>query len=194
MEKILLGSSIISQIIQVVPITLFIATIYSIFRIETLKSKTINYKKEILYLIFICYITSLFNLVLVPSNFWNTIWHNVFYNYNENPFNGMFDFSYNFIPILYKVVKGELIIGNWIKTMLIGNILMFIPMGIFLALCFNKVNNKNIFIYAILITATIEIVQPIIGRSCDIDDLIMNSLGIIIGYYIINLIFKIKNR
>ncbi len=38
----------------------------------------------------------------------------------------------------------------------------------------------------------IEIFQPIIGRSFDIDDLIMNFLGIIIGYLISGLIVRRK--
>lgn len=196
MKKILLGESIVSQFMQVIPITIIIAVFYAIFRIKYLKNKhkEINYQKEALYLIFICYIVGLFNLVLVPSNFWIITWNNIFYGYGENPFVGMFDFSYSFVPTLYRVIKGELIIGSWVKTMLIGNILMFIPMGIFLALCLKKINNKNIFLYAILITIIIEFTQLIVGRSCDIDDLIMNSLGIIIGYFISNLILKIKKK
>ena len=193
MKNLLLGNSIINQFMQVVPITLLIGMIYIIFRSIYVKRKKIhfNYKQELLYLIFICYLVGLFNLVLVPSNFWSRIWHFIFYGFSNNPFAGIFYFEYNFTPILYKIIKGEYILGSWVKTMIIGNVLMFIPFGILLSLCNKKINSKNIFLYAILIPLMIEILQPFIGRSFDIDDIIMNFLGIIIGYLIIICIKKI---
>lgn len=194
MKKLLLGDSLINQFIQVVPITLLICFLYVIVRIIILKKKIvkIDYKQEILYLVFIGYIVGLFNLVLVPSNFWSGIWRFIFYGYSENLFDGMFEFSYNFVPILYKVITGKYVLGTWVMTMVIGNVLMFIPMGMLLPLCFKKINNKSIVIYAILIPLMIEFFQPIIGRSFDIDDLIMNFLGIIIGYLISKYFVKKK--
>ena len=76
--------------------------------------------------------------------------------------------------------------------MLIGNMLMFIPMGIMLPLVFKNINKKNIFVIAILITLSIEILQPIVGRSFDIDDIIMNFIGSIIGYLAITIFIKLK--
>ena len=76
--------------------------------------------------------------------------------------------------------------------MLIGNMLMFIPMGIMLPLVFKNINKKNIFVIAILITLSIEILQPIVGRSFDIDDIIMNFIGCIIGYLAVTIFIKLK--
>lgn len=194
MREIFTGNSIINQFIQVIPITLLVGLLYIIFRFLKLKKNNsdINYKREILYLIFICYIVGLFNLVLVPINFWNIIWYNIFYNFNENPFAGIFDFSYNFIPTIYKIIIGEYTLDSWVKAMIVGNFLMFIPMGILLSLCFENVNKKNIFKYAVLIPLAIEVLQLVVGRSFDIDDLLMNFLGIVIGYFIVELVKKLK--
>ncbi len=49
-------------------------------------------------------------------------------------FEGMFEFSYNFVPILYKAITGKYLFGSWVMTMIIGNVLMFIPMGVLLPL------------------------------------------------------------
>ena len=76
--------------------------------------------------------------------------------------------------------------------MLIGNMLMFIPMGIMLPLVFKNINKKNIFVIAILITLSIEILQPIVGRSFDIDNIIMNFIGSIIGYLAVTIFIKLK--
>lgn len=192
MREIFTGNSVINQFIQVIPITLLVGILYIIFRFLKLKKNNsdINYKREILYLIFICYIVGLFNLVLVPINFWNIIWYNIFYNFNENPFAGIFDFSYNFIPTIYKIIIGEYTPDSWVKAMIVGNFLMFIPMGILLSLCFKNFKKKNMFKYAILIPFTIEVLQLVVGRSFDIDDLVMNFLGIVIGYYIVGSVKK----
>lgn len=189
MREIFTGNSVINQFIQVIPITLLVGLLYIIFRFLKLKKSNgdINYKKESLYLIFVCYIVGLFNLVLVPRNFWDIIWYNIFYNLNENPFAGIFDFSYNFIPTIYKIIIGEYTLDSWGKAMIVGNFLMFIPMGIFLLLCFKNINKKNIFKYAVLIPFAIEVLQLVAGRSFDIDDLVMNFLGIVIGYFIVKL-------
>ena len=192
MKKLLLGDSLINQFIQVLPITFLIDLIYIIFKIIYLKRKkiNINYYHEIFNLIFISYLVILFNLILVPVNFWSRIWNFVFYGVKQNPFSIMFEFSYNFVPIFYKIIMHEYTIGSWVKTMLIGNILMFIPLGIFLFV--KKITIKKIFLYAILIPLIIELIQPIIGRSFDIDDLILNFLGIIIGYFITFILYKTK--
>ena len=194
MREIFTGNSVINQFIQVIPITLLVGLLYIIFRFLKLKKSNgdINYKKESLYLIFVCYIVGLFNLVLVPRNFWDIIWYNIFYNFNENPFAGIFDFSYNFIPTIYKIIIGEYTLDSWGKAMIVGNFLMFIPMGIMLPLVFKNINKKNIFVIAILITLSIEILQPIVGRSFDIDDIIMNFIGSIIGYLAVTIFIKLK--
>ena len=194
MRELFTGNSVINQFIQVIPITLLVGLLYIIFRFLKIKKNNgdINYKKEILYLIFICYIVGLFNLVLVPRNFWNTIWYNIFYNFNENPFEGIFDFSYNFIPTIYKIIIGNYALGSWVKTMIVGNLLMFIPMGILLSLCLKSISRKDMFKYVLLIPLAIEVIQLVVGRSFDIDDLVMNFLGIVIGYYIVELAKKLK--
>lgn len=69
---------------------------------------------------------------------------------------------------------------------------MFIPMGIMLPLVLKNINKKNIFVIAILITLSIEILQPIVGRSFDIDDIIMNFIGSIIGYLAVTIFIKLK--
>lgn len=69
---------------------------------------------------------------------------------------------------------------------------MFILMGILLSLCLKNIKKKNIFKYAILIPFAIEVIQLVVGRSFDIDDLVMNFLGIVIRNFIVKLVKKLK--
>ena len=88
----------------------------------------------------------------------------------------------NIIPfqeILRYDLDSELFIFN-----VLGNIALFIPFG-FIAAAYVK--PKKIWtntIIALIVSSTIEFVQLNIGRSFDIDDIILNTLGCVIGFLI----------
>lgn len=137
--------------LNVVPITIIVGIIYVIYRIIKIKKNklSVNYFYEIVKFIFVCYLTGLINLVLVPSNLWSHFWFYVKNGYSTGDSLGWFSGSFNFVPSLYKyLIKSELSIGTWIRDMLIGNMLMFIPMGIMLPLVFKNINKK---IYLLLL-------------------------------------------
>ena len=76
----------------------------------------------------------------------------------------------------------------------IGNIMLFVPYG-FLASYF--LNNKKlsvITILTIITTLTIETVQYYIGRVFDIDDIILNLVGSIVGFLIFIGLDAIRNK
>ena len=97
----------------------------------------------------------------------------------------------NFIPIvhLFDVYDGWLI-------NIIGNITMFIPVGLVWPLCFKKLDTigKTVLVGAGF-SLFIEITQlPFYDRCSDIDDLIMNTTGILIGALIYFSIKRLKIR
>ena len=75
---------------------------------------------------------------------------------------------------------------------LFGNIVMFIPLGFFLPRVFPKLRRiwKTLLV-TLLSISVIELVQlfSLVG-SCDIDDLILNLTGAVIGYGIFKLTHK----
>ena len=77
---------------------------------------------------------------------------------------------------------------------LIGNTAMFLPLGIVWPAVFKKLNTHGKVILAGLgVSLTIEVLQlPFFGRSTDIDDLILNTLGFLIGYGIYLLVRKLR--
>ena len=77
---------------------------------------------------------------------------------------------------------------------LIGNTAMFIPLGIVWPAVFKKLNTHGKVILAGFgVSLTIEVLQlPFFGRSTDIDDLILNTLGFLIGYGIYLLVRKLR--
>ena len=100
----------------------------------------------------------------------------------------------NLIPIvhLFDVYDGWLI-------NIIGNVTMFIPVGLAWPFCFKKLDTlgKTVLIGAGF-PLFIEITQlPFYGRCSDIDDIILNTTGIFIGaliYFSVKLLKNRKNR
>lgn len=67
---------------------------------------------------------------------------------------------------------------------LLGNVLLFIPLGIFLPSIWNRLHRlRKVLLATAGIILLVEAVQvlTLLGR-CDIDDLILNLLGAAIGY------------
>ena len=117
--------------------------------------------KELLSLIFIIYILCLYHVVTFQD-----------INYGVS----------NFIPFK-EIFRYSIGSSKFIKNIL-GNILLFIPFGFFTSY-FLKVNKIKAPIILTFITSfTIEIVQYYIGRVFDIDDIILNLIGGILGFFL----------
>ena len=76
----------------------------------------------------------------------------------------------------------------------VPNIMLFIPLRFFMPIVFKSTRKfYKTALISFVITFSIEFFQYFIGRSSDIDDIITNLLGAIIGYgifFIVNKIFK----
>jgi glycopeptide antibiotics resistance protein len=80
---------------------------------------------------------------------------------------------------------------------LVGNIAMFIPLGLFLPYYRKKQRKYRSFILTIVLSITVvELLQvfTLLG-SCDVDDLIFNTVGASIGFLIFKIIqFHVNHR
>ncbi|WP_338597541.1 VanZ family protein [Clostridium baratii] len=72
-----------------------------------------------------------------------------------------------------------------------GNLLMYVPIGVYIKEKLNPRNNLSILCFVIYITS-VEITQAVTKTgTCDTNDIIMNTLGFIIGLSIYNKYKKI---
>lgn len=75
---------------------------------------------------------------------------------------------------------------------IIGNIILFVPMGLLLPVVDEKYKSmKQITFLSVIASLLIEIIQLFIGRSFDVDDIIVNTIGAIFGYFIYLILKKI---
>ena len=105
----------------------------------------------------------------------------------------MWNFRINLLPFVY-LTDYEVL---WeMKVNLIGNIAMFIPIGIIWPSVYRKLDtHKKVIAAGVGFSAFIEILQlPFYDRVTDIDDLILNSLGFLIGYGIYLLAKRLKKK
>lgn len=86
-----------------------------------------------------------------------------------------------------------------ILVQVIGNIILFFPMPIFLFFII-KWRKRTVLIVSVLISAGIECIQLIINiitrypsRMFDVDDIILNSIGAIVGICVCIIISRSKN-
>ncbi|MEE1125845.1 MAG: VanZ family protein [Acutalibacteraceae bacterium] len=105
----------------------------------------------------------------------------------------LFPFRINLIPFVHLFdyqIKSEAVLN------LVGNILMFTPVGIVFSVVYKKLDTHiKVIATGIGFSLFIELLQlPFYDRVSDIDDLILNSSGYILGYLIYSGVKSIKNK
>ena len=131
--------------------------------------KPFVFYKELLGLGFIIYIICLFRVVTFQDVSWSSS--------NFIPFKEMFRYEFG-SKMFYRNV--------------VGNMLMFIPYGFFTSY-FLKLNKPlPIFLLTFLVSITIELTQLGIGRVFDIDDILLNLIGGLLGFLLFHISYKIK--
>lgn len=142
-------------------LTIFLVVLVSC-RIAYLKEhrEKIHYYQEFMKLFFVIYILILYNLLTTTEINNNG-------GMNLVPFTEIFRYE----------VGSELFIFN-----VLGNILIFIPFGYFISHFINAKKIWPILIVSLLTSVTVEFVQLNIGRSFDIDDILLNVVGAIAGF------------
>ena len=105
----------------------------------------------------------------------------------------LFPLWVNFKPFVYLLDYPTM---REVLLNLIGNTAMFLPLGIVWPAVFKKLDTHGKVIAAgVGGSLTIELLQlPFFDRASDIDDLILNTLGFLLGYGIYLLVNKLKSN
>lgn len=155
------------------PMLIIITVIISSLRIAYLitKHKKFLLHKEIIYLLAIIYILCLFHVVTFQD-----------INYGES----------NFVPFkeIFRYSFGS---RKFIRNVL-GNIILFIPFGFLSSYLLKNRHLSVVTILTLIASGTIETVQYYIGRVFDIDDIILNLIGGIVGFLIFIGLDAIRNK
>ena len=104
----------------------------------------------------------------------------------------VFPLRINLLPLVHLFDYGSILDVIW---NVVGNAVLFIPSGIVLPIVYRQLNSFwKVAAAGAVISLCIEILQlPFPSRASDIDDLILNTLGVVVGYAIY-VVFKRLRR
>lgn len=152
-------------------------------KIEKDKLKRITYA-----ILLIFYIMMLLNMTIFDRNMQKFVWHG-WDNYLKYG-------GFNIIPfktIIKYIVDIRQYWPRYFLINMVGNIVIFMPVQYFMIKVFGRLSYTKYLIINIIMISLIELLQFITGcGALDIDDVILNTLGMSIVYYIY--MKRIKNK
>lgn len=148
-------------ILSIWPMLLIFIVVLTTIRINYILEKGEKFilYKEFFSLAFVIYILLLFELVT------NT---------------DLVSYSNNFIP--FKEILRYKIGSRQFYLNVVGNIVIFLPFGFFISLYLNSQKLNRPLLITFITSLTIELVQMFIGRSFDVDDILLNCIGGVCGF------------
>ena len=155
--------------------SIFILIAYLLF---LKKEKNQYLKKKITWLLFILYIIFLLSTTIYTKLISGTIYSKLQIEANIIPFSSIIE------TITLLVTKSQGI--TYLFNYLILDMLLFIPLGIFLPILFSQtINIKRIILICLSISFIKELLQLLLNVGMfDIDDIILNVVGALLSYII----------
>ena len=152
-----------------------------------LKQRKINFKNELLQLLMFINLAIIIRFTLFPRNLVDGHVQDVILDIDN-----IFPLRINLVPFVHMFRYNYTINKIW---NFMGNILMLLPTGILLPIVYKKLNSFwKVTLIGFLISLCVELIQlPFASRASDIDDVILNTLGVIIGYTIYRIIKQTKS-
>lgn len=180
-------NKIIEYALNMLPYMLLAVPIYAAARLIYIKVKKrkINWYREILLFCFVIFCTGLASQTVIPKLEFGAgglgIINTGIHQTNLIPFKVFYE---TFNEVFY---AGNI---NYFLINFLGNIILFVPFGIFLPLLWNISPAKAVGI-TFCISLFIETAQLFLPRGTDVDDLILNTLGALLGVFVYVFIKKI---
>lgn len=152
--------------LQALPIALIAGAIYFLFQARQTGGRFLG--RTLLGTLFVCYITGLLCLTLF-LDLMGDAYYFLFYHQPSGSRIQWFSLVFNFVPTFG--FDGEQI----------GNFLMFLPFGFLYSLFRRRSSWLRVVIAGLLTCLGIELLQPVFGRSFDINDIILNGSAVLLS-------------
>lgn len=173
-----------SYFLEVLPFALIVTALFELFRHLWLKKRgraRSTLSRELSLGLFACYLAGLFGLVCTPANMWSYLFYFIRHGQSGGELMPLFSGEFNLMPTIFKYITGEYTSDGWVWFMLLGNVAMYLPMGFMLMWTMRRATYLKAIAVGFNISLATELIQPIVGRSFDTDDLILNAVGVVVG-------------
>ena len=144
--------------VDVLPAAVVLAPVFALFYFTVYGR---NFRRSVLCCLFCLYLAAVFSLVGIP---------NITYIRPE--------INLNLLPVLG-------MLADFKNSVL--NVILFVPLGIFLPLLwqqFRKCGRTVLFGFGL--SLTVELLQMLTFRATDVNDLITNTVGTVLGFFLVN--------
>ena len=149
----------LNMIIEILMSMFLLIPVFSVLH----KTRFHNIMKTILYFVFATYLAAVYLFVGMPTLQFMR-----------------FELSLTLTPFLP-------MIADFKNTIL--NIILFIPLGIMLPFLWKKYDTlRETLFFGFLMSLAIELLQILTYRATDINDLIANTIGAVLGYFVFRII------
>ena len=136
-------------------------------------------------LLFVMFAAGLAALTLFPAYFW-TVGYWVDVRNGMRPLIPPMDLPFRLQTLQLEPFREifRAFRGPWVMFLMLANIGIFAPAGFFAALLWRKPRWWKSLLVGFFSSFTIVFIQFFIGRSTDIDDVILNTTGALVGFWI----------
>ncbi len=158
-------------IMFVVRAGIFALAVTAVWAVFHLKIKKQPFSKKFIFdMLFVMYISALYQITVI-RNFGD------FFNLADNHYSLS---SIVYIP--FATISNSAMLGVWpLVYHLVGNMVWFIPFGVYIA--YLKKGILHIVVGSVALSLSIEVLQFVFNTGIsDIDDVIANLLGAVLGY------------
>ena len=179
-------TTVLRYFINMLPYICIVLPIYLVVRIIFIKIRAlpINWLREMFLLVFTLYVAGLASQTILPDFDLGVDGFRVVVNDTHKT---------NIIPfkVLFETYEQVFLQRNiyYFLINFLGNIVMFVPIGLFLPLLWG-LSGKKTLLLGFASSLLIEICQLFLVRGTDIDDLILNTTGVLLGLLLLGFIPK----
>lgn len=133
--------------------------------------------------LFASYLAGLVSLTLA-FHLVSDLWYFLLYRAASGSHHSWLTFEFYLVPDFFRRFGSESL----------GNILLYLPFGILFPLARRGSSWRKTVVAGILTSLTIEVLQPFVGRSFDINDIILNTLGVLLSASVFSAISACLHR
>lgn len=179
-------TAIIRYILNMLPYMLLTIPFYLIARVVIIKksAKKINWYHEVALLLFTLFAIGLASQTVIPKIEFGVTGLGIVKS-------GVHQTNLIPLKVLFETYR-EVFVNGYINYFIInflGNIIMFMPIGFFVPLLWNVPGKRTIFI-GFCSSLFVEVSQLFLARGTDVDDLILNTLGVWLGLVLYKVLYN----
>lgn len=158
----------IGYFLQLIPVSLIAGAVYFLIR------RRRRYREgtgcALLASLFVCYMAAVVTITLLEKPL-GDLYYWLFYHRPSGRSYRWFEFVYSFRLDFFRHLTMENL----------ANILLFLPYGILYPLFNRNADWPRTLGLGVLTSLVIELLQPILGRSFDINDIVLNAIGVVVS-------------